>query len=127
MKRLFHFVLPAVWQSHVTSGAAHFAPPSLASEGFVHLSFDHQLAGTLAVHFAAHDAVLALELCLHDFTEYVEEPSRGGALFPHLYRALATTECVRAWRLVRTPDGWRGLAELLAADAASGSSRSAGT
>jgi uncharacterized protein (DUF952 family) len=119
VSRLFHFVLPAVWQSHVSSGALHFAPPSLASEGFVHLSFDHQLAGTLAVHFAAHDAVLALELRLASLTEYVEEPSRGGARFPHLYRALATSECVRAWRLERTPDGWRGLAELLAGNAAS--------
>jgi uncharacterized protein (DUF952 family) len=117
MKRLFHFVLPRIWQDHVASGAARFEPSSLAREGFVHLSWADQLAGTLDVHFAATDAVLALELRLLDRTAFVEEPSRGGALFPHLYRALATAECVRVWRLDRTKDGWRGLAELLAGDA----------
>jgi uncharacterized protein (DUF952 family) len=115
VNRLFHFVLPDVWRDHVASGAAHFAPPSLAREGFVHLSYAHQLAGTLAVHFRGVDAVLALELTLADRTQLVDEPSRDGALFPHLYRALATAECTRAWHLERGSDAWRGLAELVAA------------
>jgi uncharacterized protein (DUF952 family) len=61
------------------------------------------------------DAVLALELTLADRTQLVDEPSRDGALFPHLYRALATAECTRAWHLERGSDAWRGLAELVAA------------
>ena len=34
------------------------------------------------------------------------EPSRGDALFPHLYRALAFEECLRQWILERRDSGW---------------------
>ena len=37
--------------------------------------------------------------------ELVLEPSRGAALFPHLYRAIALSELLGAWRLSRAPGG----------------------
>lgn len=103
--RLFHLVLPGAWDAFERTQAALLAPPSLESEGFVHLSFAAQLAGTLATHFTAHPAVELLEVVLpSDCPELRLEPSRDEALFPHLYRPLARAELARRWSL-RAQDG----------------------
>ena len=58
-------------------------------DGFIHLSTEPQLNGTLEKHFSGASDVFALDCgLLRDSAELVWEPSRGGALFPHLYRAL---------------------------------------
>lgn len=82
-------------------------PPSLASQGFVHLSFAEQLAGTLEAHFHANDELVLLELepaRLGLALRY--EPSRGGALFPHLYRELRREDVLRHWPLTSSIDRW---------------------
>lgn len=106
-ERLFHFVDPDAWARREPD--AVWQPPSLESEGFVHLSFRHQLEGTLAAHFAATDRVTLLEVELTDDAHLVVEPSRGDALFPHLFRGLAGREIVATHPLERTSKGWRGL------------------
>lgn len=91
-----------------------WSPPSLAAEGFVHLSFATQLAGSLARHFAAAGEVDLLELdperCRASLRE---DPSRDGALFPHLYRAVESADVLRRWRLARDHTGaWAVPADL---------------
>lgn len=83
-----------------------WSPESLAAEGFVHLSFAPQLAGSLARHFAAVGEVELLELDPERCREALrEEPSREGALFPHLYRAVESADVLRRWRLARDGAG----------------------
>ena len=55
-------------------------------DGFIHLSTAGQVAETLKLHFKGrHDLVLAA-VRTADLGEALKwEPSRGGALFPHLY------------------------------------------
>jgi uncharacterized protein (DUF952 family) len=74
----------------VTKGA----PIDLA-DGFVHFSTAAQAAETAAKHFAQEDdlMLLALEADLLG-PDLKWEPSRGGALFPHLYRALYLDDIV---------------------------------
>jgi len=68
--------------------------PADRADGFVHLSTAAQLPGTLARHFAGEDGLLLL--ALPDEMEGLRwEPSRGGALFPHLYRPLRAADV--AW------------------------------
>ena len=58
-------------------------------DGFIHLSAKEQVAGTLARHFAGQEGLMLLEIdpsLLGDALKW--EPSRGGALFPHLYAPL---------------------------------------
>lgn len=104
MKRLFHLATPGAWHDAKAKGSLE--PASLASEGFVHLSYGDQVAGTLAVHFArgrseVHELLL-LELDAAALGEkLVVEPSRGGALFPHLYRALVPADVVAVHRIAR--------------------------
>lgn len=86
-RRLFHMVPAGAAGSLEALGEVR--PPSLEEEGFVHLSQAHQLAGTLDVHFQGVDRVLLLELDPEQVAGDVRfEPSRGGALFPHLFRPI---------------------------------------
>lgn len=73
------------------------------ADGFIHLSTEAQVEGTLRKHFVG-EMPLFLAICsTAAFGEDVRwEPSRGGALFPHLYRDL-TVEDVLA--LVPLPEG----------------------
>lgn len=107
MTRLFHLVTPEDWEAFRRSRSDRFAPASLAGEGFCHLSFAEQLDGTLAAHFANASALLLVEVDAASVTDALRlEPSRGGALFPHLTRAFARPELVRFWSLRREGERW---------------------
>lgn len=55
-------------------------------DGFIHLSTRAQVQGTLGKHFENQLDLFLLGFSSEDFgSELRWEPSRGGALFPHLY------------------------------------------
>lgn len=76
------------WEAFREAGVTAGAPVDLA-DGFIHFSTAEQVAETAAKHFAG-EAELVLLACDGDRlgSELRWEPSRGGALFPHLYRRL---------------------------------------
>jgi uncharacterized protein (DUF952 family) len=89
----------------VADGATAGAPVDVA-DGFVHFSTAAQVAATAARHFADADG-LWLVAC-DDATlgpALAWEPSRGGALFPHLYRRLEAADVAWAWPLPLRPGG----------------------
>ena len=107
MSRLFHIVAAEAWRAHVAGGGDEWRPSSLTTEGFCHLSFSEQLAGTLAAHFAPTDELLLVELrpaALDDALRI--EPSRGGEPFPHLYRAVRAGDVLRVAPLVHDGAAW---------------------
>jgi uncharacterized protein (DUF952 family) len=67
--------------------AASFAGmPIDAKDGYIHFSTAAQLAETLRLHFAGQSGLVLLAVRSADLgDDLVWEPSRGGALFPHLY------------------------------------------
>lgn len=70
------------------------------ADGFIHLSTEDQLHETARRHYAGRDRLMILTLDadhppLKALIRW--EPSRGGALFPHIYGALRT-EWVEAAR-----------------------------
>lgn len=61
-------------------------------DGFIHFSNEDQLKGTLAKHYQGQKDLLLLAFKANDFGKNLKwEPSRGGALFPHLYAPLPTS------------------------------------
>ena len=82
------------WRDFDALGESAGAPVDLA-DGFVHLSTAAQLGETAAKHFAGK-AGLWLIACRDDLDALRWEPSRGGALFPHLYRPLRRDDVVWA-------------------------------
>ena len=85
----------------VTAGA-----PVDVADGFVHFSTAGQLAETAARHFTAEDGLWLLACDPAALGPALRwEPSRGGALFPHLYRPLARADLVWARPLPRGTGG----------------------
>jgi uncharacterized protein (DUF952 family) len=77
-----------------------------ARDGFIHLSAGHQLAGTLAAHFAGQEGLVLLALDTGRLGERLKwEPSRGGAVFPHLYAPLDLAAMLWVETLPLGPDG----------------------
>jgi uncharacterized protein (DUF952 family) len=54
-------------------------------DGFVHLSTAEQVKETAAKHYASETELLLLEIRSEQLEGLRFEPSRGGALFPHVY------------------------------------------
>ncbi len=81
-------------------------------DGFIHFSTAAQLVETLARHYAGQDGLTLLEIAAAGLGEALRwEPSRGGALFPHLYAPLAARDVARAWPLTRDAHGVHVLPE----------------
>lgn len=76
------------WQDAERRGAYRGSAVD-ARDGFIHLSSAAQLAETVARHFAGRDDLLLVAVNPEPLGEALKwEPSRGGALFPHLYGEL---------------------------------------
>lgn len=75
------------FQAFLRDGRSDGAPVDLA-DGYIHLSTAAQLPGTLAKHFHGEQHLHLLAVDTETLDKLRWEPSRGGDLFPHLYRAL---------------------------------------
>jgi uncharacterized protein (DUF952 family) len=76
------------WDELVTRGETRGAPVDLI-DGYVHLSTAAQVTETAARHFVGESDLVLLALDARRLGPDLRwEPSRGGQLFPHLYRPL---------------------------------------
>jgi uncharacterized protein (DUF952 family) len=88
-----------------TQGAFTGMPVDL-SDGFIHFSTAAQLPETIKLHFAGQDELMLLALRPSDFGSSLRwEPSRGGALFPHLYGTFPMTSVAWSAPLAVADDG----------------------
>ncbi len=84
----------AEWNALRAAGTTLGAPVDLA-DGYIHFSTAAQVAETAAKYFATEsDLVLVACDAGKLGTALKWEPSRGGALFPHLYRPLTLADVV---------------------------------
>ena len=84
-----------------------------ARDGFIHFSSAEQVAETAAKHFARQDDLLLVQVDTGKLgTALKWEPSRGGALFPHLYGALPLSAVRWTRPLPEEVGGRRALPEL---------------
>ena len=76
------------WSTLQADGVTDGAPIDVA-DGYVHFSTAEQAQETAAKHFAGEEGLVLLALQAEALGDDLKwEPSRGGQLFPHLYRAL---------------------------------------
>lgn len=84
------------WADFESNGETRGAPIDL-SDGYIHFSTAEQAAETAARHFGGQTGLMLLALDADALGEaLIWEPSRGGALFPHLYRPMSLTEVLWA-------------------------------
>ena len=59
-------------------------------DGYIHFSTATQVRETAAKHFSAHHGLVLLAVDTERLGSGIRwEPSRGGALFPHLYESMS--------------------------------------
>ena len=87
------------------NGTTRGAPVDVA-DGYVHFSTSAKLGETLRRHFAGERGLWLLAADAAALGDAIRwEPSRGGALFPHLYRPLDRADVLWARPLADGPDG----------------------
>jgi uncharacterized protein (DUF952 family) len=87
--KIFH---RSQWADLRANGTTPGAPIDLA-DGYIHFSTLDQAAETAAKHFAGADDLMLVAVEADDLGEALKwEPSRGGALFPHLYAPLQLSQ-----------------------------------
>jgi uncharacterized protein (DUF952 family) len=99
-------IAPApLWEKAVAAGVFHGAPVDL-EDGYIHFSTAEQVRETAARHFAGQEGLVLVAVDADALGPALRwEPSRGGALFPHLYGSLPTTAALWAKPLPVGPDG----------------------
>lgn len=89
MSLIFKIVPEDLWRASERAGVFTGAPVDVA-DGFIHFSTAEQVAETAARHFAGQAGLLLVAVSAEGLGDSLRwEPSRGGALFPHLYGPLA--------------------------------------
>lgn len=93
------------WAALDREGFTMGAPVDL-SDGYIHFSTAAQVATTAAKHFTRQENLVLAAVDAEAVGAALRwEPSRGGDLFPHLYRALYRADVLWTAPLPLGPDG----------------------
>ena len=91
----------AAWNAQVYEGS-----DLDRSDGFIHFSTAEQAQETASRHFRGQAGLVVLEIEADDLGGALRwEPSRGGALFPHLYGSLPASLVRGVAEAPLDPDG----------------------
>ena len=102
---VYKIVPAALWRDAETRGVFDGAPID-RRDGYIHLSTAAQVRETARLHFAGQDGLLLVAVETGRLGDALRhEPSRGGALFPHLYGSLRLDAVLWARPLPRGADG----------------------
>jgi uncharacterized protein (DUF952 family) len=106
MSEIIYKIIPTeAWEQAVRADMFLGAPVDIR-DGYIHFSDPTQVIETAAKHFSGQTdlTLVAVEYArLGDALKW--EPSRGGALFPHLYGPLPMDAVLSATPLPLGPDG----------------------
>ena len=94
MTRIFKILPRTDWERAVSLGRFEGSAVDIA-DGFIHFSAADQVAETARRHFAGQTDLVVLTVEAVTLGSALRwEPSRGGALFPHLYAPLDVARVV---------------------------------
>lgn len=103
---IYKILSRALWEE--TRTKTHFEGAEIdLTDGYIHFSTASQAAETAAKHFAGQEDLVIFAVETERLSEetFKLEPSRGGDLFPHLYRPLAVAEILWCKPLPLGPEG----------------------
>lgn len=102
---IYKIVPRDMWDAALAAGVFDGSPVDLA-DGFIHFSTAAQVRDTAAKHFAGMRDLLLVAVPAAAILDAIKwEPSRGGDLFPHLYRPLPVAAVSWVTPLTIAPDG----------------------
>lgn len=103
---IFHVCKRADWGAALDSGQPYHGSADDLRDGFIHFSDAGQLEGSVAKHRAGQSGLVLLAVDPARLGAALKwEPSRGGALFPHLYGPLSAEAVIWARDLPLGADG----------------------
>jgi uncharacterized protein (DUF952 family) len=106
VSRVYKILSAAEWAAATAAGRFTGSAVDL-KDGYIHLSTAAQAADTARLHFAGQAGLVLLELEADELGAALKwEPSRGGALFPHLYQPLDPAQVLSVRPLALNADGW---------------------
>jgi uncharacterized protein (DUF952 family) len=105
MRTLYKICPAALWREAEHAGVFRGSEVG-RRDNFIHFSTAAQVTETAAKHFAGQSDLLLISVDASTLGSVLKwEPSRGGALFPHLYGPLALEAVKRVDPLPLGPDG----------------------
>jgi uncharacterized protein (DUF952 family) len=105
MPTLYKICPAALWREAERQGVFSGSEHDIR-DGFIHFSTAGQVAETAAKHFAGQDDLLLIAVEAATLGAALTwEPSRGGALFPHLYGELDLKAVLKVEILPLGPGG----------------------
>lgn len=109
---VYKLVPASLWREAEARGRFTGSPVDLA-DGYIHFSTAAQVAETAAKYFTGVSDLLLVAVATADVAESLRyEPSRGGALFPHLYADLPMSAVQFVTPLPMDADGGHALPDL---------------
>jgi len=103
---IYKIVPAALWREAERIGRFAGSPVD-KRDGFIHFSTAAQVEETAARHFPGMTNLLLVQVDADRLRDRLKwEPSRGGALFPHLYGELDLAAVTKVEPLPLAPDGW---------------------
>jgi len=105
MTLIYKICPAALWRQAEVDGVFRGSPVDLA-DGYIHFSTAEQVKETAARHFAGQRDLLLVAVDDETLGSVLQwEPSRGGALFPHLYAPLDVKDVISVVPLPLGADG----------------------
>ena len=105
MRRIYKILDREAWEQAQRKGVFKGSPVDL-QDGFIHFSDAGQAQETARRHFRGQPDLMLLIVDADMLGEALRwEPSRGGALFPHLYGPLAATAVLEVRALALDEEG----------------------
>jgi uncharacterized protein (DUF952 family) len=105
MSLIYKICPRGLWAEAERAGVFRGSPVDVA-DGFIHFSTAEQAVETAAKHFAGQGDLLLIAVEAAALGPALKwEPSRGGALFPHLYGDMRLTDVRWVKPLPLGPDG----------------------
>ncbi len=102
---IYHVCRREEWREGARRGAYPGSSQD-AADGFIHFSTAEQVRASVAKHRAGQDGLVLIAAAAEALGPSLRwEPSRGGALFPHLYAPLPVSAVVAVWDLPLGADG----------------------
>lgn len=114
---IYKILSQSAWRAACSDGIYRGSSDDLR-DGFIHFSTDRQLAETARRHFSGQPDLLLVAVEAAALGASLKwEPSRGGALFPHLYGPLDVTATKWSRDLALNGEGVPDIAGVLAQEA----------
>ena len=109
---IYHICRRDEWHAATAEGVYRGSSQD-AADGFIHFSTAAQVVASAAKHRAGQDGLVLVEVAPGALGAALKwEPSRGGALFPHLYGDLPLAAVIAARDLPLDQDGRHAFPDL---------------